>query len=290
MVKEAEMKVDCNTFRAFYSKYYDPKFDSIDGETLVFRYQSTVKLLDNSVIDLSKKFKNKDKYQYFVEKLTSLRSQYFSALCNRYMGVVFNSARRLFSTSISEPDMISYGEEILLKCVLNYKNDKHIKFITYFTNAIFNMSYTLVRSKHFKEWNKNVCSLNTLLDDEDEDIIQLPEERKFIPPRKCAPTWLRKSKIEEELNRWTIDPDMMETLKSKMNIKDDSFLNFLILKLKRKKSIISPQELDMLNSLTPIHKNTYKNFSRIYMYDSVSDDYKEKPLKNKIKEEILCQE
>ena len=185
--------------------------------------------------------------------------------------------------------MISYGEETLLKCILNYKNDKKIKFITYFTNAIFNMSYTVVRSKHFKEWNKNVCSLNTLLDN-DEDILQLPEERRFIPPKKGAPLWIRKSKIDEELKKWTLDPSLMESLKLKMNIEDDSFLNYLILKLKHKKSIISSQELETLNSLNLIHKNTYKNFSKIYMYDSVSDDYKEKPLKNKINEEILCQE
>lgn len=283
------MKVDCNTFRSFYSKYYDSKFDSVNGETLVFNYQKIAKLLDNSIVDLSTKFKSKDKYQSFREKLLSLQSQYFSALCNRYMGVVFNSTRHLFSNSISESDMISYGEETLLKCILNFKNDKKIKFITYFTNAIFNMSYTVVRSKHFKEWNKNVCSLNTLLDN-DEDIIQLPEEKRFIPPKKCAPLWIRKSKIDEELKKWSLDPSLMESLKLKMNIEDDSFLNYLILKLKSKKSIISSQELETLNSLNSIHKNTYKNFSKIYMYDSVSDDYKEKPLKNKIKEEILCQE
>jgi len=283
------MKVDSYSFRAFYSGHYDSKLDSKPGEYLVMNYQKATKLLDDSLVDLSQKFKTQEKYLAFKEKLENLKSQYFSALCNRYMGVVFNSGRRIISNSISDSDMISYGEEVLLQCALKYKFDKKISFITYFTNAVFNMSYTLVRKKHFRDWNINMASLNTLMEIDDR-ISELSEDKKFIPAKKKKPLVIKPSKINEELDKILFNPELAESIKVKLGIKDDLFLHYLILKTKHKKSTINSDETEKLSYLEPIYENDYNNFSKIYMYESDIDDYREKIQKNRIKEEILCQE
>lgn len=283
------MKVDSYSFRAFYSGHYDSKLDSKPGEYLVMNYQKATKLLDDSLVDLSQKFKTQEKYLAFKEKLENLKSQYFSALCNRYMGVVFNSGRRIISNSISDSDMVSYGEEVLLQCALKYKFDKNISFITYFTNAVFNMSYTLVRKKHFRDWNINMASLNTLMEIDDR-IGELSEDKKFIPAKKKKPLVIKPSKINEELDKILFNPELAESIKVKLGIKDDLFLHYLILKTKHKKSTINSDETEKLSYLEPIYENDYNNFSKIYMYESDIDDYREKIQKNRIKEEILCQE
>lgn len=289
MYWEGEMKVDSYSFRAFYSGHYDSKLDSKPGEYLVMNYQKATKLLDDSLVDLSQKFKTQEKYLAFKEKLENLKSQYFSALCNRYMGVVFNSGRRIISNSISDSDMVSYGEEVLLQCALKYKFDKNISFITYFTNAVFNMSYTLVRKKHFRDWNINMASLNTLMEIDDR-ISELSEDKKFIPAKKKKPLVIKPSKINEELDKILFNPELAESIKVKLGIKDDLFLHYLILKTKHKKSTINSDETEKLSYLEPIYENDYNNFSKIYMYESDIDDYREKIQKNRIKEEILCQE
>lgn len=289
MYGEGEMKVDSYSFRAFYSGHYDSKLDSKPGEYLVMNYQKATKLLDDSLVDLSQKFKTQEKYLAFKEKLENLKSQYFSALCNRYMGVVFNSGRRIISNSISDSDMVSYGEEVLLQCALKYKFDKNISFITYFTNAVFNMSYTLVRKKHFRDWNINIASLNTLMEIDDR-ISELSEDKKFIPAKKKRPLVIKPSKINEELDKILFNPELAESIKVKLGIKDDLFLHYLILKTKDKKSTINSDETEKLSYLEPIYENDYNNFSKIYMYESDIDDYREKIQKNRIKEEILCQE
>ena len=284
------MKVDSYSYRAFYSGHYDSKLDSKPGEYLVLNYQKAAKLLDDTLVDLSQKFKTQEKYLSFKEKLEDLKSQYFSALCNRYMGVVFNSGRRIASNSISDSDMVSYGEEILLQCAMKYKQDEKVSFITYFTRAVFNMAYTLVRKKHFRDWNSMVVSLNSMMENDDGGIFEFSEERKLRPLSKRKPLVLKSNKIKEELDKLIFNKDLVDSIKVNLGIKDDLFLHYLILKTKHKRDLLNKDETEKLSYLEPIYQKEYDDFSKIYMYDSPIDDYNEITNKNNLKEEILCQE
>lgn len=281
------MKVDSHIYRAFYSGHYDSKLDSKPGEYLVLNYQKASSLLDN--IDLAQKFNDSEKYLVFKEKLEDLKTQYFSALCNRYMGVVFNSGRKIISKSISDSDLVSYGEEVLLQCITKYRKNEKVSFVTYFTRSVFNMAYTLVRKKHFRNWNLMVTSLDSMMENEEGNIFEFSDDKKLQPLSKRKHLSLNSNTLNRELDKLIFDRSLVDYIKVSLGIKDDLFLHYLILKTKHKRDLLNKDEYEKLTYLETTYKNDYDKFSKIYMYDSNTDDYTETN-KTNLKEEILCQE
>lgn len=284
------MNVNSEDIRSFYSSYYDSRLDSKSSEYLVLNYQKTSNLLDSLQTEVLPKFKDYKKYLAFEQKLVALKSQYFSALCNRFMGVVFNVARKIKGSSITEHDMFSYGEEILLKCLSKWKPNSKASFISYFTQSVFNMSYTLKHKKHFRDWTKSIVSLDELVDSEDCDFN--PTEDDKMSYTKQSISVPDKSLLNDELNKLIFNPEMAHSIRTKLGIKDDLYLHYIILNAKYKSSIINSDEIEKLIYLKGMFgddgEGEEKEFSSIYTYEY--DSYKLKQKQQKLKEELLWQE
>lgn len=295
------MFINSDDYRSFYSEHYNCNFDKKSISYLVVNYQKTTKLLDNLAISVSNKFVETENYYKFELNLKSLRSEYYSAICNRCMGIVFEMGRGMKNNAISDHDLFSYGEETLLKCLSSWNKDENVLFTTYFTTSVRNMLYTLVRKKHFRNWHKNLVSLDGLLNS-DTFEFDPPMEKALKVPGKERKMRLSRDVLNETLNGFMYSPETAQALKAQLGITDDLVLRYLILSAKKKRFIINDAEKEALSNLkTKFEKENNQDFSNIYMYESSNDAINSEVVSvdegytsinntNNIKEEILCQE
>ena len=287
------MYIKSDSILSFYSTYYNQELDNKPIDHLVNQYKKYSKL--------SAKFEDLPEdnpikvncYTSFGEKLVAQRSTYYSAILNRCIGMVLNIGKSLYSGSITEQDLFSYGEEILLNCLDKWEPSKGTKFTTYFSTSVTNMIFTLKNKKHFRDWNRSIRSLDGMVDE---------EGSSFSPSEEDALKWggakkrirVNKDTLNDELNKLIFNPGMAELLKYKLGMTDDLVIHYMLLCTKKQRAIINSNELEVLKYLKKkFIKEHNKDFSIIYMYDSNYgvDEYDENTEnKNKTKEEILCQE
>ena len=284
------MYINSSDLRSFYSTYSNPELDSKSIDYLVVKYQKYSKLLDKFDKFILEYPDKSQRHTLLGKKLSSLKSSYYSAICNKCIGVILNLGRNLHHGSITESDLLSYGEEVLLKCLTKWDSSKNIKFITYFTSSSNNMLYTLKNKKHFRDWNYHMSSLDALTSIEDLHF-DLPEESALKWGCVSKKVRVDKNALNEELNKIIFNPGMVESIKEHLGMSDDLVIHYMLLSAKKRRSIINSNELEVLSYLkNKLTEEKREEFSIIYMYES-DDEYKlNKENQNNNKEEILCQE